>query len=187
MFTQLDDDDLIISYMSILDNLIMLKLLYDYGVNVENIWFDVTPEEYPYDYFSNFLYEVVDRVFGGYYSTEEIFVDENGQVTDEENSFSSLLEVTWTDPDIVAYIKKFKYDKEKIRKLEELLDAVIYAMSYITDTDVDFSAGVRTNIDDGKESVTFIVDNYYGTIPANADVIKAIFKVKDFCRKEVSN
>lgn len=185
MFTELDNDALILSYMSVLENLIILKLLYNHGINVENIWFDITPEEYPYDYFSNFLYEVVDRIFGDYYSIEEIFIDENGQVTDEENSFLELLKVTWTDPDIVKYIKKFKYDKEKMRKLEELLNAVIYTMDYITDTNIDFTAGIRTNAEDGKESVTFIVDNYYGTIPLNADIIQAIFKVKDFCREEV--
>lgn len=184
MFTELDNEELILSYITVLDNLIMLKLLYDHGINIENIWFDITPDEYPYDYFSSFLYEFVDRIFGDYYLIEEIFIDENGQVTDEENSFSSLLEVTWTDPDIVKYIKKFKHDKEKIKKLEELMAEVIYAMSYMTDTDIDFLSGIRINTEEGKESVTFITDAYYGTIPLNADAIQAIFKVKDFCKKE---
>ncbi|MEQ6359522.1 hypothetical protein V7D15_07395 [Thermoanaerobacter thermohydrosulfuricus] len=186
MFTELDNEELILNYMTILDNLIMLKLLYDHGINVENIWFDITPDEYPYDYFANFLDEIVNRIFGDYYSTEEIFLDEKGQITEAEDSFTSVLEVTWTDPDIVNYIKKFKYDEEKMRNFKDLLVAFLYTMYYISEIDIDLlTSSVRISTEEGKESVTFIVDNYYGTIPLNADIIQAIFKVKDFCREEV--
>lgn len=172
------DDDMAEEIYTILDNLAMLKILYDKGYDISNIDFNITPNNgYGY-YWDGFLGLINDLVFGDYIENNIVYYDkEKRMVSQEDEYYNEESIIKWFEPSIVAFLKKYKNNKEKIGKIRNLLDKLMCELWYETDYEII--------IDENNEAIIFRTYTLE-LLPFNSFALEIVFEILDLCKKEVS-
>jgi hypothetical protein len=172
------DDDMAEEIYDMLDNLAMLKILYDRGYDISNIDFNVTPSnDYGY-YWDGFLGLINDLVFGEYTENNIVYYDkDNNMISQEDEYYNEESIIKWFEPSIVAFLKKNKNNKDKMREIETLLNKLINELWYETDYDII--------TEENNESIIFRL-YYVESLPLNSFALEIVFEILDLCKKEVS-
>ncbi|AFK94266.1 MULTISPECIES: hypothetical protein [Thermoanaerobacterium] len=172
------DDDMAEEIYDMLDNLAMLKILYDRGFDITNIDFSVTPNnDYGY-YWDGFLGLINDLVFGDYIENNIVYYDKEKRMVSQEDEYSNEESIIkWFEPSIVAFIKKNKNNKDKIKEIESLLNSLMNEIWY----EADYEIATEEN----NEAILFRL-YYLELLPLNSFALEFIFEILDLCKKEVS-